>query len=158
MKKILFICSLLITQYTFSQDITGKWKTISDETKQVSSFVEIYKKDNLYYGKILLLPNKKNIDKCQSCKGKYYNVDLKGLEILKNLEKTEDKLYENGKILDPKSNKTYHCYIELLTNNKLKIRGYIGFSIFGRTQYWYRLNKNEETKLLQQLTEIKLKK
>ncbi len=157
MKKVLFICSFLILQSTFSQDIVGKWKIISDRTKRINSLIEIYKKDNLYYGKILLLPNKKNIDKCQSCKGKYHNVDLKGLEILTNLEKTKEKLYENGKVLDPENNKTYSCYIQLLTKDKLKIRGYIGFSIFGRTQYWYRLDKNEETKLLQQLTKNEIK-
>jgi hypothetical protein len=44
-----------------------------------------------------------------------------------------------GKILDPKSGKLYKCYITLEENDKLKVRGYIGISLFGRTQYWNRL-------------------
>ena len=51
----------------------------------------------------------------------------------------EDSEYTNGKILDPKNGKIYKCYITLETKDKLKVRGYIGISLFGRTQYWYRV-------------------
>ena len=58
--------------------------------------------------------------------------------IIKGLSK-EDAEYTNGKILDPKNGKLYKCYITLETKDKLKVRGYIGISLFGRTQYWYRV-------------------
>jgi uncharacterized protein (DUF2147 family) len=56
------------------------------------------------------------------------------------LEKDGDA-WEDGEILDPNNGSTYSCYIELENDNKLKVRGYIGISIVGRTQYWYRVEE-----------------
>lgn len=57
--------------------------------------------------------------------------------ILENIKKNRDK-FDGGTILDPESGVIYKCYLKLLDNNKLKVRGFVGFSIFGRTQYWLR--------------------
>jgi uncharacterized protein (DUF2147 family) len=62
------------------------------------------------------------------------------MEILTDLEKDGDA-WEDGEILDPNNGSTYSCYIELENDNKLKVRGYIGISIVGRTQYWYRVEE-----------------
>ena len=35
--------------------------------------------------------------------------------------------------LDPKNGKEYKCTISLKDANTMKLRGYIGFSVFGRT-------------------------
>ena len=43
--------------------------------------------------------------------------------------------YKDGTIYDPKSGKTYSCKMTI-DGNKLKIRGYIGISLFGRTEVW----------------------
>ena len=59
--------------------------------------------------------------------------------IVKDL-KIVDKSWEDGTILDPKSGKTYSCYITFEDENTLKVRGYIGFSLLGRTQKWIRKN------------------
>ena len=47
--------------------------------------------------------------------------------------------WNDGKILDPKTGKIYKCYISLEDENKLKVRGYIGFALLGRTQYWHKV-------------------
>jgi uncharacterized protein (DUF2147 family) len=44
---------------------------------------------------------------------------------------------KGGTLYDPKSGKTYHGQIKL-TENKLELRGYIGFPLFGETQIWSR--------------------
>jgi uncharacterized protein (DUF2147 family) len=47
--------------------------------------------------------------------------------------------WSGGKILDPDNGKTYKCYIAVEDGGqKLKVRGFIGFSLLGRTQYWLR--------------------
>jgi uncharacterized protein (DUF2147 family) len=46
--------------------------------------------------------------------------------------------WDNGTIYDPKSGKTYSCNIELEGMNTLKVRGYIGISLIGRTEIWKR--------------------
>jgi uncharacterized protein (DUF2147 family) len=71
------------------------------------------------------------------CEGEDKNKSIQGLLIIKGLTKEDDE-YSNGKILDPKNGKLYKCSISLESKDKLKVRGYIGISLIGRTQYWYR--------------------
>jgi len=59
------------------------------------------------------------------------------MDILTGLSKDNDE-WSGGKILDPRNGKIYKCYIKLVNKNKLKIRGYIGVSLFGKTAYWHR--------------------
>ena len=42
-----------------------------------------------------------------------------------------------GSLYDPESGKTYKGNISL-DGNRLKLRGYIGFAVFGRTETWQR--------------------
>ncbi|UAB80868.1 DUF2147 domain-containing protein [Marixanthomonas sp. SCSIO 43207] len=136
---------LTITLFAFAvipaiaQDVTGKWKTIDDETGEAKSIVEIYKENGKIYGKVveILNPDKKDAT-CVDCPGSDEGKPVLGLVIIKGLEKDGDE-YNDGKILDPNSGKLYKCYIELENSNKLKVRGYIGFSLLGRTQYWDRV-------------------
>ncbi len=145
MKKytLLLLLSFLLSANIFAQGIVGKWKTFDDKTKAITSIFEIYEDNGAYYGKILLILNEQNKDICKTCEGKYHNKSLKGIVILNDLVKNGE-IYEDGNITDPQNAKNYSCNVELITKNKLKIRGYIGFSIFGRTQYWYRVTKQEE--------------
>jgi uncharacterized protein (DUF2147 family) len=140
MKKSFFTISLLFFTFVFySQSITGKWKTIDDETGQAKSIVEIYEKSGKIYGKVLEILEVKNRDRvCENCTGTDKNKPILGMTVIKGLTK-DDQEYNSGKILDPKNGKLYKCYITLESKDKLKVRGYIGISIFGRTQYWYRV-------------------
>jgi uncharacterized protein (DUF2147 family) len=62
-----------------------------------------------------------------------------GLVIMKGLKPDGDE-YSGGTILDPKEGKVYKCKIEVLENgNKQKVRGFIGFSLIGGNQFWYRV-------------------
>lgn len=122
-----------------AQDVFGKWKTIDDETKKEKSIVEIYKKDGKAYAKILELLDPESKGKvCDKCKGDKKNKPIEGMVIIDGLTKKGEE-WSDAKILDPKTGKLYKCYITLETKNKLKVRGYIGFSLFGRTQYWHRV-------------------
>jgi uncharacterized protein (DUF2147 family) len=48
--------------------------------------------------------------------------------------------WSGGRILDPENGKIYRCTIEVVDGGKrLKVRGYIGISLIGRTQYWDRV-------------------
>lgn len=122
-----------------SQTVLGKWKTIDDETKQPKSIVEIYEKSGKYYGKIVdILNPEKRKSLCTKCTGEDKNAPVMGLIIIKGLVKDGDE-YNSGKILDPLKGEEYKCFITLDGKDKLKVRGFIGVSMFGRTQYWYRV-------------------
>ncbi|MFI5138215.1 MAG: DUF2147 domain-containing protein [Sphingobacteriales bacterium] len=103
----------------------------------------IYKKGNKYYGKLdwIKFPNdetgKPKTDKKNPDKALQSRPDL-GLELLKDFTFVGDNVYEDGTIYDPKSGKTYSCKMTL-EGTSLKIRGYIGISLFGRTEVWTRV-------------------
>ncbi len=139
MKKTLF--TLLFLSISFSinaQTIFGKWHSTNEDTGEVDSVIEVYKKDGKAFAKVVEIknPNRKNAV-CDLCKGKNKNQPILGLNILTGLEKDDDE-WSGGKILDPRNGKVYKCYIKLEEPNKLKIRGYIGFALIGKTAYWTR--------------------
>lgn len=124
-----------------AQSVFGQWKTIDDETGIEKSIVEIFNKDGKVFAKIVkLLEEGRENDVCEECKGDKKNKPMKGLMIIDGLTK-DDGEWSGGKILDPKTGKEYKCYITLEEANKLKVRGYIGFALLGRTQYWYRVTE-----------------
>ncbi|HCE54755.1 MAG: DUF2147 domain-containing protein [Lutibacter sp.] len=139
MKKILLTFVLLFAIVSHSQSITGKWKTIDDETGKERSIVEIYESEGKIYAKIVKLLEKSEENKvCENCKDANKNKPLKGMIIINGLKKDGNE-WNGAKILDPKTGSEYKCYITLENPNKLKVRGYLGFALLGRTQYWYRI-------------------
>ncbi|MEN8123978.1 MAG: DUF2147 domain-containing protein [Bacteroidota bacterium] len=140
MKKLFTFSMLLFISITTSnaQSVTGKWYSIDSETNAKKSIIEVYQQNNKIYAKILELVKEEDKGKlCDKCEGKNHNKPIEGMVILDGLSKDGDE-WSGGKILDPKNGSIYKCYIELVEKNKLKIRGYIGFSLIGRTEYWYR--------------------
>ncbi|WP_348797230.1 DUF2147 domain-containing protein [Flavobacterium adhaerens] len=121
------------------QTVLGKWKTIDDETGQAKSIVEIYEKSGKIYGKIIDIVNvEKRKALCTKCSGDDKNAPILGLIVIKGLVKDGDE-YNGGRILDPVNGEEYKCLIALEGKDKLKVRGFVGFSLIGRTQYWYRV-------------------
>ena len=142
---LLFFACMFPTHAAWAQSkLVGKWKTIDDETNRAKSIVEIYMVGDKLHGKVVelfRLPEEDQDPKCDKCDkdDSRYNKRVLGMEILTGLEKDSDTEYEDGKILDPKNGKVYDCDIELESADKLKVRGYIGISLLGRTQYWHRV-------------------
>lgn len=142
MKKLAAYCIFLLfagIQTGQAQSVTGKWKTFDDETGDAKSIVEIYEKNGKIYGKIIEILEKGKEDKtCDKCKGSKKDKPVKGMVIIEGLSKDGDS-WEDGTILDPRNGKEYKCRINLENSDKLKVRGYLGVSLLGRTQYWTRI-------------------
>ena len=141
MKKLGVIILVLFSKnfYAQSRGVIGKWNTIDEVSGKALSVVEIFESNNRIYGKVVEILNPKNRNNtCKDCPGDDNNKPVLGLIIIKGLVKDGTE-YNDGKILDPKSGKLYKCYIELENPNKLKVRGYLGISLIGRTQYWERV-------------------
>lgn len=137
--KIILFAYILVNSYQTNQ-IEGVWITQDDETGKKKSEVLLYKNEGKLYGKILSLLLEEDKGKlCVNCKGENKNLAIEGMVIVEGLE-LNGKTWEEGTILDPKSGKTYSCYITFENDNTLKVRGYIGFSLLGRTQKWIRKN------------------
>tara|TARA_B100000809_G_scaffold142735_1_gene140238 strand:- start:10543 stop:10968 length:426 start_codon:yes stop_codon:yes gene_type:complete len=137
-QKTLFTLSIILLGFTMqAQSIIGQWETYDDKTNEKKAIIEIYKQDDTYGAKIIknFVRNKDAV--CDKCEGENKNKPIIGLVIIENIKKNNEA-YEEGTILDPESGDVYKCYLKLIEENKLKVRGYIGFSLIGRTQYWLR--------------------
>lgn len=135
MKYILALLVLISAGAVNAQSIVGKWKTIDDESGKERSVVEIFKKDDRYYGKIVKLFRDEGEDPnpmCEKCEGDKKDQPIIGMEIITGLMQ-KGKDFKNGDILDPENGKTYDCKIWVEDGN-LKVRGYLYF--FYRTQTW----------------------
>jgi len=144
-KQLIIIFGLssifLATANLSAQSVLGKWNSVNPENNKIESTIAVYLEKNLLYAKIIKISDPLKQDKlCTACKGKNKNKPILGMIILFGLKKDGNE-WNGGKILDPKSGKIYKCYISLKDKNTLKLRGYIGFSLFGRTEYWQRAKK-----------------
>ena len=136
------ILSVLISAQVFAAGITGKWKTIDDETRRPKSIIELFEKDGIIYGRVaslFQLPSEDQNPKCDKCIWGKKDQLVIGMQILEGLKKESDVKWSGGEILDPNNGKTYSCKAELIEDGKkLKLRGFIGFSLLGRSQIWER--------------------
>ena len=142
MKKIKNFTFLLLimffAQSVFSQSIFGVWKTIDDETGDPKSYVKIYEKDGKAFGRVVKLLPAATTDVCIDCPGDKNGKSLYDIDIIWDMEQDGD-VWDDGEIVDPANGKVYSCKISLDGNDKLDVRGYFGFSLFGRTQTWFRV-------------------
>lgn len=97
--------------------------------------IEIYKKGDIYFGKTIWSSSKRKDLKNPNTTLR--ERDLLGVELFTNFV-YKDGSYEDGKIYDPESGKTYDCKMSF-TGRNLKVRGYVGISLFGRTEIFERI-------------------
>ncbi|AGH94657.1 DUF2147 domain-containing protein [Pseudobdellovibrio exovorus] len=139
---LMLVVMLLGTAIAQANPAVGRWKTIDDETKEPKSIVEITEVDGKLVGKIEKLFRKADEDqnpKCEKCTGDKKDQPIIGMQILEGLKKDADTRWSGGQILDPKNGKTYSCKLEVIEDGKkIKLRGFIGVSLLGRTQVWER--------------------
>lgn len=143
MKKLVLILLISIAILpVFAQGadrILGLWFNGEKSSKIEISQAE----DGSYVGKIVWL--KKPLDKAEKPKtdNKNPNKELRNrplmeLQVLSGLSYDGKGKYSGGRIYDPKSGKTYSAKAEMLNNNTLALRGFIGISLAGRTDTWIR--------------------
>ena len=133
---LLLFSTLILHANSFANSgpdvILGEWLSQEKDGK-----ISIYKQGDKYYGKISWgkTPGRKD---AKNPDAKLKNRDLIGLVILQDFKYT-GSAWENGKIYDPNSGKTYDCILKVKDNYKvLDIRGYVGMPMFGRTATWTR--------------------
>lgn len=135
----LLLLSLSVTAQTAKTAIVGTWLNQEKAAK-----IEIYQQGDKFFGKIVWLkePNEngkpktdnKNPDKAR------HNDPIIGLVMLKDFSFDGKSTWEGGTIYDARSGKTYSCYLTLQADKSLKVRGYVGISLFGQTNIWTKTN------------------
>lgn len=124
----------------------GTWKTIDDTTHQPKSIVQITEHNGELEAKVVKLLNRSPEDiaqdgehpLCTKCDGPRKDQPIEGLTIMWGVKQNGDK-WDGGKIVDPKSGKTYKVKLTVTNGGQsLDVHGYIGFSLLGRSQTWQR--------------------
>jgi len=138
LKTFFYFLLSVIPLVTLDAQITGMWKVPDEHDGIVKSIVEIYEQDSKYYGRVAQVLDSTKHTHCERCVGELKDKPLTGMLILSDLTKTSNG-GTDGTVMNPGSGKTYSCYIELESPDKLKLRGYVGIPTFGKTLYWTRL-------------------
>lgn len=132
--------SKLFTNHHPNPDaILGVWRNSNNR-----AHIEIYRQGSRYYGKILWLKNqvdehgKPKIDK-RNPEPQLRNRALIGLITLRDLE-YDDGEWSGGYIYNPGDGREYNTIISLIDNNTMAVRGYVGISLFGKTDVWSRVH------------------
>jgi uncharacterized protein (DUF2147 family) len=146
MKKALLLLFILISVHSrlvFAQSesdaLLGVWESGSGKAR-----VKIDKATDKFFGKIVWLkePNneegKPKVDK-NNPEERLRTTPLLGYRMLKDFTYKGEKTWEDGTIYDPENGSTYSCTIKMTDDNTLEVRGFIGVSLFGRTDVWKRI-------------------
>jgi uncharacterized protein (DUF2147 family) len=142
-RSSLALAILILTWSVYAADPSplGLWKTIDDNTGQPSGLVRIREVNGQYEGKVEKIfpkPAEPQNPNCEKCEGSRHNQPVMGMTILWGLTKQGEE-YRGGEILDPENGKIYRARVKLIDNGqKLDVRGFIGVSLFGRSQIWLR--------------------
>ncbi len=146
MKKLsLFVFLIICFSATNAQaqqtdDIVGIWWNDIKTSK-----IKVEKKDGKYIGTIVYLIPEKYFNGEPEKDGKnpdqaLRNRSLLNLQILNGLTyNADDKEWAGGMIYDPKSGKTYDCFVWLEGKDILQLKGFVaGIRMLGRKSAWTR--------------------
>lgn len=132
MRKFIYNCVVLcvMSLFVFAQTndadkIVGIYWSPKKDAK-----IEIFKRGGKYFGKFIWssTPRKDTKNPNEALRSR----SLLGVEFLTGFS-YQDGSYTGGEIYDPESGKTYSCKITF-QGTSLKVRGYVGLSLFGRTE------------------------
>jgi uncharacterized protein (DUF2147 family) len=145
-----FGASAALAQSSEAPSVVGTWRTIDDKTGNPRSIVKIYKENGALHGRVVEIlqvgddAERNSAGKviCTECEGNKKGQPIEGMVILEGLEKNGDE-WSGGTILDPSNGKQYKAKMELDGDDRLDVRGYIGVSLFGRTQTWQRVTQRK---------------
>ncbi|NTV02219.1 MAG: DUF2147 domain-containing protein [Chlorobiaceae bacterium] len=121
-------------------DVVGRWKTFRDGRHHGT--VEIYRtSQNTYEGKIVWGEHPGRLDE-KNPDPALRNRLLVGTVFLREFRYQDENDWSGGRIYDPDSGHEYRSYMKLEDGGKdmntLRLRGYVGISLLGRTEKWTR--------------------
>lgn len=118
----------------------GLWKTVNEkgQPEGLVRITEVAGEFRATVEKVYSPPAPVAEPRCLDCTGELKDKPVIGMQILRGM-RWDGEQYAGGEILDPNNGKFYRCLMRVVDEGrKLEVRGYIGISLFGRTQVWLR--------------------
>ena len=144
MSRIALLLALALSvsfAHAQSASPVGVWKTIDDASGEPKALVRIALDGGVLTGtieKLFRKPGEDPAPRCDKCEGARRDQPITGMQILSGLKPDGDE-WTGGEILDPNNGKVYKAKLRVADGGKkLEVRGFIGFSLLGRTQVWQR--------------------
>ena len=146
--SVLLLCALSLfaaPAFAGGDDIVGVWLDSGKDAK-----IQIFKCGQKYCVKVVWMiepvypPNssygppghikvdRSNPDPAQR------STPILGLQMMRDFEYDGAGFWKNGVVYDPDNGKTYSARMSMVSPKVLNLRGYIGISLFGRTEVWTR--------------------
>lgn len=140
---ILVSSAVLAEDLAVKSNVAGYWQTIDDATQKPSAIIHVKRVGDVYQGniaKIYTITTERSDDICLHCTGDQKDKPILGLTIIKDMQCGENAC-KAGTILDPRDGKLYHASMTLIEDGqKVKVRGYVGIPLFGKTVVWNRVS------------------
>ena len=138
-----FLCAgLLVSLPAWSAEpsAVGSWRTVDDQTGRERSVVRIEARDGVLNGRVVSIIDPADAARrCDLCDDDRKGQPVVGLEIMRGMRPDGDG-WSGGRVLDPQTGSVYRGEMHLIDNGaRLVLRGYIGISLFGRSQTWIRV-------------------
>jgi uncharacterized protein (DUF2147 family) len=129
----------LLGQAPVASTPVGSWRTFDDRTGLERGLVAIEERAGVLTGRIVGIRNASEATRtCEACTDWRKDQPILGMTIMTGM-RAAGAGWGGGEILDPQTGSIYRCFMRLEDGGaKLIIRGYIGVSLFGRSQTWLR--------------------
>jgi uncharacterized protein (DUF2147 family) len=119
----------------------GTWQQFDDRKGDLRSLIRIEQTGEELAGTIVKgfpRPGEPEHARCDKCPAPFKDQPIEGLRFMWGL-KGRGREWDDGRVLDPDDGKIYRVKLRLSEDGKtLDVRGYVGVSLFGRTQRWKR--------------------
>lgn len=120
------------------QNAIGHWQVLNSDGTPGGK-VDTYLENGKLFGRVTeVRPGRTTHDVCDKCSGEYKNQLMLGMVILRNFHPEGDD-WVDGTAVDPENGKEYKAKLWAVGSDKLRMRGFIGISLLGRTEGWARL-------------------
>ncbi|MBL4803372.1 MAG: DUF2147 domain-containing protein [Alphaproteobacteria bacterium] len=139
MRILALLAAVFIATPAFAADpVEGLWLTQNER-----SVINVYECDQGLCGDIYWIIDGGMQYDTKNPDASKHKDPMCGLRILYGFEKDEVGEWEDGKIYKADEGDVYNANVEINDNGTLKVRGYVGISMFGKSQKWTKVSADD---------------